>query len=91
MIQKFNLQNCALDGNVYTPHPNNKDFASKAKIIHAFGQPKFWNGLENQQWNTNYQAWIQMGGTKYKHLTMKKVIQRLKQGIKSRFNKMAKA
>ena len=35
------------------------------KIIHAAGQPKFWNGIYDKDWDENYTAWIKMGGTPY--------------------------
>jgi lipopolysaccharide biosynthesis glycosyltransferase len=66
MIQEFNLQICPIDGKIYSPHPTDSENAKNAKIIHAYGQPKFWNGLENEQWNKNYKIWIEMGGSKYK-------------------------
>jgi len=64
------------------PHPNDKELADNAKIIHAYGQPKFWNGLSNEQWNKNYQMWIAMGGNKYKQPTLKKIVQKLKAILK---------
>ena len=63
MIQKFNLQAVFLDPLKYTPHP--RDPVKDASILHAYGQPKFWNGIENEQWQKNYAAWVEMGGTKY--------------------------
>jgi lipopolysaccharide biosynthesis glycosyltransferase len=78
MIQEFNVQNCPIDPNVYNPHPNDKEFANKAKIIHSFGYPKFWNGLDNEQWNKNYQTWMQMGGSKFNQVTLKKIFKRAK-------------
>jgi lipopolysaccharide biosynthesis glycosyltransferase len=66
MVQQFNLTPVPIDSRVYSPHPTDQVFAPSAKIIHAYGQPKFWNGLHNDQWQKNYQAWIEMGGTKYK-------------------------
>jgi lipopolysaccharide biosynthesis glycosyltransferase len=66
MIQEFNIQICPVDSKIYSPHPTDKELASNAKIIHAYGQPKFWNGLENEQWNKNYTEWLKMGGSKYR-------------------------
>lgn len=37
-------------------------------IIHAAGQPKFWNGLEDDTWNSLYKRWLAMGGTRYSDL-----------------------
>lgn len=66
MLQEFNLKICPIDSKIYSPHPTDKELAKDAKIIHAYGQPKFWNGLGNEQWNKNYKAWLEMGGSKYK-------------------------
>ena len=66
MLQEFNLEIGPIDNKIYSPHPTDKELAKNAKILHAYGQPKFWNGLENEQWNRNYKAWLEMGGSKYK-------------------------
>lgn len=66
MIQYFDLKPVMIDSRVYSPHPTDQALAPSAKIIHAYGQPKFWNGLHNEQWERNYQAWIACGGSKYK-------------------------
>lgn len=65
MVQQFNLKPVPIDRLVYSAHPT-EDFSPNAKILHAFGPLKFWNGLENEQWRKNYQSWIDMGGSKYK-------------------------
>lgn len=31
-------------------------------IIHSFGPKKFWNGLENESWSSNYEEWLNLGG-----------------------------
>lgn len=69
MIQEFKLKPVPIDGRVYSPHPTDPVNAAHAKIIHAYGQPKFWNGLHNDQWDTNYRAWLQMGGSRYRRPT----------------------
>ncbi len=69
MIQEFNLKNCYanyFDAKIYCVHPNDTKLEDKAKILHAYGQPKFWNGLKNEQWEKNYKTWLEMGGSKYK-------------------------
>lgn len=35
------------------------------KIIHAAGQPKFWNGMHDDDWERYYSEWLKMGGTPY--------------------------
>jgi lipopolysaccharide biosynthesis glycosyltransferase len=69
MIQEFEVQAELLEGGVYATHPTNLDNVAQAKIIHSWGQPKFWNGMHNAQWQANYNAWLQMGGSRYKPLT----------------------
>lgn len=83
MIQEFNLTICEIETKVYSPHPTDSENAPNAKIIHAYGQPKFWNGLENEQWNSNYKVWLEMGGTAYKKPTFfSRVVKKLKKIIK---------
>ena len=74
MIQEFNIKICPIENHLYSPHPSNKQYMQNARILHAYGQPKFWNGLENKQWNENYKIWIEMGGSKYKSATWLKKI-----------------
>ncbi len=79
MIQEFKLKIEPIDRKVYSPHPNNAELASNAMIIHAFGQPKFWNGLQNESWNKNYKSWVSMGGSKYnKTPLINKVFKKIK-------------
>lgn len=35
------------------------------KILHAAGPVKFWNGMNNEIWNKNYEEWLKLGGTRY--------------------------
>jgi hypothetical protein len=63
MIQEFNLLPEPIDPKTYTPHPTDQLHAQSAKIIHSYGQPKFWNGLKNKQWDQNYQIWLSWGGS----------------------------
>lgn len=70
MIQEFEVRPDLIDGRVYAVHPTNLAKVEQATILHSWGQPKFWNGIYNAQWQTNYHAWLQMGGSKYKPLTL---------------------
>lgn len=63
LVQKFHIAYTKLDPKVYACHP--RDSVGKEKILHSYGQPKFWNGLDNEEWNSLYRAWIKMGGTRY--------------------------
>lgn len=65
MMQEFRLVPASLDRNLYTPHPSDPINSREAFIIHAYGQPKFWNGLYNSNWQNNYQCWKSLGGAKY--------------------------
>jgi len=47
---------------VYHPELSNPQ---EARILHAYYGKKFWNGLENDEWNANNQEWIKLGGTPY--------------------------
>ncbi|MCM1498462.1 MAG: hypothetical protein NC124_08345 [Clostridium sp.] len=62
MIQRFGIKCGQLDERKYNTHP--KDDGDDVKIIHAMGQPKFWNGLENAEWNRYHQEWERIKGTK---------------------------
>lgn len=65
-VQEFNLKIERFPFDIYACYP------TKVKggeiIIHAAGQPKFWNGLDNPTWNSMYNEWIKMGGRKYNDL-----------------------
>ena len=79
MIQEFNIEISPLDNHLYSPHPNDKMYLEDAKILHAFGQPKFWNGIENKQWEENYKIWIEMGGSSHKpRSTLNKIEKRVR-------------
>ena len=85
MLQEFENPIETLDVNIYSPHPKDLLHTPSAKIVHAYGQPKFWNGINNIQWNRNYTAWIEMGGTKYRELNIaEKIFRKLKRLILNR-------
>lgn len=71
-VQKFNINLKRFEFSEYACYPSKAKGGEK--IIHAAGQPKFWNGLENETWNILYDAWIEMGGTRYSDI--KKIIKR---------------
>ena len=73
MLQHFNIDvslNTPL-GKEYTIHPIHDKNIRDVKIYHSYGQPKFWNGLYNKTWETNYKKWKRMGGTPYEYRTIK--------------------
>ncbi|MDE5818723.1 MAG: hypothetical protein K2N41_02095 [Lachnospiraceae bacterium] len=58
MVQKYRIPYSKLNEKIYCTHP--KDDGEGIKIIHAYGQPKFWNGLENEDWNHYHKQWLEM-------------------------------
>lgn len=71
-VQKFNIKLKRFEFNEYACYPSKAKGGEK--ILHAAGQPKFWNGLENETWNALYKKWIEMGGTRYNDI--KKILKR---------------
>ena len=55
LVQKFQIPFQILSNRTYSAHP--KEDGDDVRIIHAYGQPKFWNGLENPEWNRYFQEW----------------------------------
>lgn len=62
-LQEFHIDYSCIEGNRYSCHPRNA--VGGEIVLHAWGQPKFWNGMESEHWNRMYQEWIHMGGTPY--------------------------
>lgn len=58
LVQKYNIDYEKIDRRVYCSHPSNDK--QDIKVLHAYGQPKFWNGLDNKIWNNYYQKWQEM-------------------------------
>lgn len=69
-LQKFEIRYAPIDSLVYCCHPRNAKGGEA--ILHAGGQPKFWNGIHNDDWNRRYKEWIGMGGSPYRE-NLKKV------------------
>ena len=83
LFQQKNINFDELDSVIYVTQPfeyeKNK---GKAKILHAAGQPKFWNGLKNEQWDSYYMRWLnefkgEAFTTNRKKITLKKIIKYL--------------
>jgi hypothetical protein len=67
MLQHFGITSIdTLEPAIYSLHPRDFYLNSKAKILHAYGQPKYWNGFESKQWSENYGRWLAIGGSPYK-------------------------
>lgn len=58
LVQRFDLNYNEIDKDIYCVHP--KDDRENAKILHAYGQPKFWSGLKNPLWDSCYEQWIKI-------------------------------
>lgn len=86
-LQEFDIAYSCIEEKRYACHP--QDAVGGESVLHAMGQPKFWNGLDNEHWNRMYQSWLEMGGTPYsekrKRLYMKvKLVKNRLFGIRSK-------
>ncbi len=62
-LQTYNISpEQVLPAEEYDCHPS-ESHAEKAKILHCYGQPKFWNGFYSEQWEENYAEWLRLGGS----------------------------
>lgn len=79
MLQEFKINIDIIDKNVYCVHPKDLGMYNNAKIIHSYGQEKFWNEVENKQWKDNYKSWLKIGGIRYNFLNyiIKKLLKNL--------------
>lgn len=71
LVQEFRLQYKAIRPEIYSPHPDKAN--EDGLILHAYGQPKFWNGLFNEKWDSYYQQWRKMGGSGYYKYNQKRM------------------
>lgn len=62
LVQKYKLSLDRIDRNIYAVHP--REDSPEAKILHSYGALKFWNGLDHERWNSYYQQWRSMGGSR---------------------------
>lgn len=58
MTQHFRLEYLKMQIPIYCMHP--KEALPDTKILHAYGQPKYWNGLQNDIWNDYFEEWKRM-------------------------------
>lgn len=58
LTQHFQLEYSKMQIPVYCMHP--KEALPETKILHAYGQPKYWNGLYNDIWNRYFEEWKRM-------------------------------
>ena len=89
MLQQKKILYETLDTDKYCTFPKdiqkNTDITS---IIHAVGQPKFWNGLYNEQWENYYNKWLKMGGAKHldRYTKFERLLLRIKRKLKKVFS-----
>lgn len=69
LVQEFDLECAYYSFDQYACYPS--DEKGGEFIIHAAGQPKFWNGLYDENWQKLYYEWIASGGSKYSELRKK--------------------
>lgn len=62
-MQEFHVDYSCMEWSQYSCHP--RDAVGGETVLHAAGQPKFWNGLYSEHWERMYREWIHMGGTPY--------------------------
>lgn len=66
VVQEYSKMYEKLDALTYACHP--RDAKGNEKILHSYGQPKFWSGLYDEKWTQMYKRWISMGGSPYSHV-----------------------
>ncbi len=79
-VQEFNIRVKKYSFSQYACYPTKAK--GDEKIIHAAGQPKFWNGLYNEVWDEMYAEWKKLGGSKY--MNWRKILLRKWLFIKTR-------
>lgn len=63
-VQEFGIELERFSFAKYACHPSRIE--GNEVIIHAAGQPKFWNGIYDEDWMSFYSEWIKLGGTPYR-------------------------
>lgn len=59
LIQHFSIEYKRIQEKTYCVHP--KEDTNQAKILHAYGPLKFWNGLYNRDWEQYKNEWSGIG------------------------------
>lgn len=91
MLQEFNIKPDGLSHYAYSTHPSKSTTMEGIKILHAYGRPKFWDGIYNKTWEANYKKWLTMGGTHYECRTFKYKFQSMLQHTKTLIKRFIKA
>ena len=67
----------------YAVHPTKEpELVADAIILHAYAQPKFWNGLYNEIWQKNYDQWLSMGGSPWRKFSLSSFIRKCNKSIR---------
>ena len=78
LFQQYKIKFDEIDPIIYVTQPfEYEKNINKAKILHAAGQPKFWNGLKNDKWNSYYRIWTENYkgiGFQQKKISIKEII-----------------
>jgi lipopolysaccharide biosynthesis glycosyltransferase len=87
LLQRDSIKYGTLPFIPYAAHPIKHKTADEVFIIHAAGQPKFWNGLKNKDWIKYYNIWVKkhhgLRFPKYKESKLILFIQLCKRTFKS--------
>lgn len=67
LLQRYNINVGHIEPEIYCIHPNDYTGDTRVKILHAAGNPKFWNGLRYEEWDVMIKKWVSMGGKKIKN------------------------
>ena len=59
LFDEYNIKYDEIDSSIYALQPQKESISEFTKGIHSCGQPKFWNGLNNNQWNAYYKIWLE--------------------------------
>ena len=73
LVQKYHIEYDILQESKYVASP--RGCYDGASIIHAAGRPKFWEGLENDQWDSYYSTWLELEGSRYRKPLKEKLIE----------------
>ena len=65
MVQEFNLEVNDFSDKYNRYYFLNNSVNDDAYILHTAWVSKFWNGVNNSEWNENNKKWIELGGLPY--------------------------
>lgn len=65
MVQEFNLEINDFSDKYNRYYFLNNSVNDDAYILHTAWTTKFWNGVNNDEWNENNKKWVELGGLPY--------------------------